>query len=76
MNDNGQATVEIVIGGRKVELRVKRARITAKRVYTFTRTFDRQGKRITPYRPSMMPMRLISFQEDGGMLHIVGEPKI
>ena len=72
--DNGEVTIQCVIGRTKRVIRTVRGRITAKRVSTSTRTWDHSGKRISKYRIGMNSQVLLSFKRDGGDMVVVSAP--
>ena len=74
MDGNGSVTYEACVGGSKRVVKTVRGKITAKRVMTFTRVWDRSGKRVSAYRTGMMSLRLLSFQVDGGAVVVVSKP--
>ena len=74
MDGNGFVTYEACVGGSKHAVKTVRGKITAKRVMTFTRVWDRSGKRVSAYRAGMMSLRLLSFQVDGAAAVVVSAP--
>jgi hypothetical protein len=65
MNSNGTIKYEICVGGKKLVEKVARGRITAKRVSTAFLVWTCDGKRVSAYHPGMLPVRLLSYQQDG-----------
>ena len=72
--NNGNVTYSAEVGGKKIVIKTVRGRITAKRVSIGSRTWDKNGKRVSRYTgPWQMIMRLLSYQEDGKPEIIVKE---
>ena len=74
MDSNGSVTYEACVGGSKRVVQTVRGKITAKRVTTSARVWDRSGKRVSAHWPGMMSLRLLSFQVDGGVAVVVAAP--
>jgi len=66
---NGVATYQVWTcfnrKGEKSKIVTRAARITAKRVQTMSRTWDKSGRDVTAWFPGKMAMRLLSYQQNG-----------